>query len=169
MRSCPFLDHQGGVACSLMVKPRPQQTKKCASRRRAHAAPSSEERGPTRAPSRGVSLLRNSTAPSESSPASMSGASADTLGSSSVTASRTADATSTVLAMDASEGRGAAGEPLSTDRSGTRTPAGRANGPARGGRVGAYACVPECRFAHHHASGKLSARNLRASRANGHG
>ena len=40
-------------------------------------------------PSRAVSRLRNSMAPSESSPASISGASADTLGSSSAATSRT--------------------------------------------------------------------------------
>ena len=47
-------------------------------------------------PSRAVSRLRNSVAPSESSPASISGASADTLGSSSAATSRTVSVTSTV-------------------------------------------------------------------------
>ena len=47
-------------------------------------------------PSRAVSRLRNSTAPSESRPASISGASADTLGSSSAATSRTDDDKSTV-------------------------------------------------------------------------
>ena len=45
----------------------------------------------TASPSRAVSRLRNSTAPSESSPASISGASADTLG-------RSSDATSLTVA-----------------------------------------------------------------------
>ena len=43
-------------------------------------------------PSRAASRLRSSTAPSESSPASISGASADTLGSSSADTSRTTTA-----------------------------------------------------------------------------
>ena len=48
-------------------------------------------------PSRAVSRLRSSTAPRESSPASISGASADALGSSSAATSRSAAVTSTAL------------------------------------------------------------------------
>ena len=71
----------------------------------------------TASPSRAVSRLRNSTAPSESSPASISGASADTLGRSSDATSLTIAVTSTVHGLGCVVDAAAAVVPCTLPRS----------------------------------------------------